>query len=227
MLRNCLDMVMKIGILGSGEVGKALARGFASRGNDVMIGSREPSKLDDFVREANGSIRTGTFEQTAGFGELIVLATLFAGTKSAIELAGPANFAGKPVIDATNPLKFEEGKLPALSTPAGTSAGEEIQRWLPQAKVVKALNTIGNSQMVDPKFSDGKPVMFIAGNDDGAKRIVAELISSLGWEGGVVDIGGIEEARYLEALAMLWIHFGFKYGSWDHGFALLGRHRNG
>src|SRR5438105_5265385 len=106
---------MKVGILGSGDVGKALARGFVSRSHDVMISSREPEKLHGFVAEQKGRLKSGTFEEGAKFGELVVIATLFSGTKHAIELAGAANFAGKIVIDCTNPLRFDEGKMPELS----------------------------------------------------------------------------------------------------------------
>lgn len=212
---------MKIGILGSGDVGKALAIGFASRNHDVMIGSREPEKLQECISEQKGRIAAGTFEEAAKFGGLVVIATLFSGTKHAIELAGPANFAGKPVIDCTNPLRFEEGKMPALSIGFDNSAGEEVQRWLPNAKIVKALNIIGNQFMVDPKFPGGPPTMFIAGDDDGAKKTVTELIESLGWQGAVADLGGIEESRYLEPMCIVWVHYGLRNGSWDHAFKML------
>ncbi|HEX5273757.1 MAG TPA: NAD(P)-binding domain-containing protein [Candidatus Rubrimentiphilum sp.] len=212
---------MKIGILGSGDVGKALARGFASRNHEVMMSSREPEKLAEFVVDQNGRVRSGTFKEAATFGELIVIATLFSGTKHAIDLAGPANFAGKPVIDCTNPLKFEEGKLPALSIGFDNSAGEEVQRWLPDAKVVKAFNSIGNQFMVDPKLPGGPPTMFIAGNDDSAKKTVTGLIESLGWQGAVSDLGGIDESRYLEPMCIVWVHYGIRTGSWDHALKML------
>ncbi len=214
---------MKIGILGSGDVGKALARGFASRNHEVVISSREPEKLQEFVVEQNGRVRSGTFEEAAKFGEIVVIATLFAGTKHALELADTVNFAGKPVIDCTNPLKFEEGKLPELSIGFDNSAGEEVQRWLPGAKVVKAFNIIGNHFMVDPKLPDGPPTMFIAGNDDSAKKTVTQLIESLGWQGAVSDLGGIEESRYLEPMCIVWVHYGIRTGSWNHAFKMLGK----
>lgn len=209
---------MRVGILGSGDVGKALARGFLSRGHDVTIGSREPSKLAQFASENEG-LRTGTFEETARFGEVVVIATLFAGTRHAIELAGPANFAGKVVVDTTNPLKFEEGKMPELSLGLDDSAGEEVQRLLPDAKVVKAFNSVGNAHMVDPSFPGGPPSMFIAGNDDAAKRTVADILDSFGWE--TIDVGGIEESRVLEPLCILWVHYGIRSGGWNHAFKLL------
>jgi predicted dinucleotide-binding enzyme len=212
---------MRVGILGSGDVGKALARGFASRGHDVTIGSRTPEKLSDFVAQQSGNVRAATFDETAKSAELAVFATLFEGTKSAIDLAGAENFAGKVVIDATNPLKFQEGKLPQLSLGFDNSAGEEIQRWLPAAKVVKAFNTIGNAHMIDPQFPGGPPTMFIAGNDHAAKRTVTEIIESFGWKGAVADVGGIEESRQLESLAILWVHYAFTQGTWSHAFKVL------
>lgn len=186
-----------------------------------MIGSREPAKLADFVAEQKGRVQSGSFEQAAKFGELVVVATLFSGTKHAIDLAGPANFAGKTVIDCTNPLRFEEGKMPELSIGFDNSAGEEVQRWLPDAKVVKAFNIIGNQFMVDPQFPDGPPTMLIAGNDGGAKQTVTELIESLGWKDAVTDLGRIEESRYLEPMCIVWVHYGIRTGAWDHAFKML------
>lgn len=210
---------MRVGIIGSGDVGKSLARGFFSRGHAVTIGSRDPSKLADFAREHPDRVNAANFEQTARAGELIVVATLWAGTQSALELAGKANFSGKVVIDATNPLKFEPSKPLALAVFGEDSAGESVQRWLPDAKVVKAFNTVGNALFVDPHFPGGPPTMFIAGNDDGAKNTVAQLAESFGWE--VVDTGPIQSARYLEAMAIVWIGYAMRTGTWQHAFRLL------
>ena len=212
---------MKIGILGSGDVGKALATGFVAQGHDVVMGTRDPSKLQDFANEHQGRVRAGSFEDAARFGELNVIATLFAGTKDALDLAGPANFAGKPTIDATNPLTFEEGKMPQLSMGFDDSAGEQVQRWLPDAKVVKAFNIIGSPYMIDPEFPGGPPTMFIAGNDDAAKKTVAGIIESFGWQNEVVDMGGIEESRVLEPLCILWVHYGIRTGTWKHAIKML------
>ena len=210
---------MRVGILGSGDVGKALARGFVSRGHHVTIGSREPEKLADFARDHGDRLAAATFEETASTAELVALATLFAGTQSALQIAGPQNFAGKVVIDATNPLKFEPGKPPTLSISGSDSAGESVQRWLPDASVVKAFNTVGNAHFVDPHFAGGPPTMFIAGNDDAAKNKVAQIAESFGWE--VIDAGSIQAARHLEALAMLWIDYAMHTGTFQHAFKLL------
>ena len=125
---------------------------------------------------------------------------------------------GKVVIDATNPLDFSTG-APRLSVGWNDSLGEQIQRLVPNAKVVKAFNTVGNAHMIQPQFPDGPPDMFIGGNDEGAKKIVSQICEHFGW--GVVDLGGIEASRYLEPMCMAWVAYGVKNKSWDHAFKLL------
>jgi 8-hydroxy-5-deazaflavin:NADPH oxidoreductase len=210
---------MRVGILGSGDVGQALGEGFLSRGHEVKIGSRDPKKLADWVEESGAKASAGTFAEVAKWGELIVLATLWSGTKGAIDLAGPASFEGKVVIDVTNPLLFEENKGPKLALGHSDSGGEQVQRWLPGAKVVKAFNTVGHAHMVDPKFSEGRPDMFICGDDAGAKATVAEITKSFGW--GVIDAGGLDGSRLIEPLCILWVDYGLKTGTWNHAFKLL------
>lgn len=210
---------MKIGILGSGDVAKALARGFLGRGDTVKLGTRSPEKLADFVKQSGKNASAGSFADAAAFGELLVLATAWTGTESAIKLADPKNAAGKVVMDVTNPLDFSSGAPPKLAVGYNDSAGERVQRWLPQAKVVKAFNIVGNSAMVNPTFPGGTPDMFIAGNDDAAKRTVTDVCKSFGWP--AIDLGGIEAARYLEPLAMVWIVYGFRTNTWNHAFKLL------
>ncbi|HEX6745892.1 MAG TPA: NADPH-dependent F420 reductase [Longimicrobium sp.] len=211
---------MKIGILGTGVVGQSLGRGFAGRGHDVMIGTRDPGsgKLDEWVAATNGRGSVGTFAEAAAFGELAVLATSWTGAENALRLAGAENLDGKVVIDVTNPLDFSAG-APRLSVGFSDSAGEQVQRQLPGAKVVKAFNIITAGEMVDPDFPCGPPTMFICGNDEGARHAVAGICTEFGWE--VVDIGGIEGARLLEPLAMLWIVHGVRSGAWTHAFKLL------
>lgn len=215
---------MRIGILGSGDVGQALGHGFVDTGHEVVIGSRTPDseKLKTWLTKHPQGTSVGTFEAAAKFGEILVLATHWEGgaTKNAIELAHPENFSGKIVIDVTNPLDFSGGIPPKLVLGHTNSAGEEVQRWLPAAKVVKAWNIIGNNYMYKPKFTEGQPDMFICGNDQDAKRKVSEILGEFGWP-GAIDIGGIEGARYLEALAMLWIIYGFRTNTWQHAFKLL------
>ncbi len=209
---------VKVGILGSGDVGKALARGFISLGHEVKIGSREPQKLAEWVRGAGSRASSGTFEEAARFGDLIVMATLGSGAENAIQLAGAKNFAGKVVVDAMNPLEFSTG-VPRLYVGHTDSLGEQVQRWLPDARVVKAFNTVGNAHMFKPQFPGGPPDMFICGNDENAKELVTQICKHFGW--GVIDIGGIDGSRHLEPMCMVWVFHGFRIKSWDHAFKML------
>ena len=212
----------QVGVLGTGEVGRRLAAGFRSRGHDVMIGSRDPDKpeLRDWLSGDGTGIQGGTFAQAAVHGELLVLAVLGDAAAQAIADAGPDNFNGKIVIDAMNPLDFSAGFPPKLSITGEDSLGERVQRALPDAKVVKAFNTIGNPYFVDPVFSEEKPTMLIAGNDEDAKRTVGDVLADFGWP-APVDIGGIDGSRELEAICIAWVKIGGARGSWDHGFKLL------
>ena len=212
----------RVGVLGSGEVGRRLAAGFCSRGHDVMIGSRDPAKaeLREWLSGAGAGIKAGTFKEAAAHGELLVLAVLGDAAEQAIADAGTEHFTGKVVIDSMNPLDFSGGFPPKLSIAGQDSLGERVQRALPDAKVVKAFNTIGNPYFVEPGFSDGEPTMLIAGDDDAAKRTVGDALADFGWS-DVVDIGGIDGSRELEAICIVWVKIGGARGAWDHGFKLL------
>jgi predicted dinucleotide-binding enzyme len=212
----------RVGVIGSGVVGQTLAAGFASRGHDVMLGSRDPGKdeVRTWLDGAGEDASAGTFAETAEHGELLVLATLGLGTLSAVALAGPRHFAGKVVIDATNPLDFSGGFPPRLVWEDGRSLGESVQATIPDARVVKAFNIIGNTYFVDPQLTGGEPTMLLAGNDDDAKATVGKVVEDFGWP-PAVDVGGIEAARELEELCILWVRIGGMRGAWDHGFALL------
>ena len=212
----------RVGVLGSGEVGRRLAAGFASRGHNVMIGSRKSDKaeLREWLSGEGAGIAVGTLAQTAEHGELLVLAVLGNAAGEAIAQAGPNNFSGKVVIDAMNPLDFSGGFPPKLSISGEDSLGELVQRALPDAKVVKAFNTIGNQYFVDPSFSEGQPTMLIAGNDAASKRTVGDVLADFGWP-DPIDIGDIQGSRELEAICIAWVKIGGARGSWDHGFSLL------
>jgi len=213
---------MRVGVLGSGQVGQRLAAGFRGRGHEVMIGSRDPAK-PELVRWLSGEgagIEAGTFAAAAAHGELVVLAVLGNAAEQAIAEAGPENFSGKVVIDAMNPLDFSGGFPPKLSIAGQDSLGERVQRALPDARVVKAFNTIGSAYFVDPNFTEGDPTMLIAGDDEDAKRAVADVLADFGWS-QTVDIGGIEGSRELEAICIAWVKIGGARGAWDHGFKLL------
>jgi predicted dinucleotide-binding enzyme len=209
---------VRVGVLGSGDVGKVLAAGFASLGHEVTVGSRDPEKLREW---ASASARTsaGTFADAATFGDILVLATLGTGTLDAIKLAGVDAFDGKVVIDATNPLDFSKGMPPTLFAGTTDSLGEQVQRLIPKARVVKAFNTVGNAHMIHPQFPGGPPDMFLCGNDAEGKKIVSQICEAFGW--GVVDIGGIEGSRYLEPMCMTWVLYGIRNSSWNHAFKLL------
>jgi hypothetical protein len=214
---------MKIGIIGSGDVGRKLADGFIELGHHVKIGSRDPnqSKITDWINKHDKEkASSGTFAETASFGELVVLATLWEGTADAIQLSNSKNLTNKIVIDVTNPLDFSKGIPPTLAVGHTDSGGETVQRLLPDSKVVKAFNIVGNPHMVHPDFPDGRPTMFICGNDEASKKIVTDdILSKFGWE--TIDIGRIEGSRVLEPLALLWILQYFKTGNGNHAFKLL------
>jgi len=213
---------MKIGILGSGEVGRALGSGFASRGHDVKIGSRRPksAELVAWRQKAGIKASTGTFAEAAKHGEVLLLAVRGTVAEEAIKLAGPENVGTKVLIDVTNPLDFSGGPAPGLFVGSKDSLGEQIQRLLPNAKVVKCFNTVSNTQMVDPKYAGGAPEMLIAGNDAAAKKNVVGILKEFGWP-GALDVGGIEGARWLEAIVPLWVLVGMQIGRWDHAFKVV------
>jgi predicted dinucleotide-binding enzyme len=210
---------MKIGILGSGVVGQTLASGFLAKGHEVMIGTLEPDKLTEWLAK-NTKAKVGNFEETATFGELIVLAVKGSVIESAIERAKADNLDAKIVIDVTNPLVFEkEGQSPHLSVGFPHSNGEKVQELLPKAKVVKAFNIVGSIHFTNAKLQEGTADMIIAGNDSEAKKTVVEIASGWGWS--VTDMGDITQAYLLESLAMLWIRYAFLNNHWTHAFKIL------
>ena len=215
---------MRVGVLGSADVGQALSRGFASRGHDVKLGSRSPKSeaLTAWLKEVKGKASTGTFEEAARHGETIVIATRGSAFDEVARLAGPKNFAGKVVIDVTNPFKPTPAAPFALALGFDDSGGEQVQRWLAKSRVVKAFNIVGNAHMVKPQFPGGPPDMFICGNDGDAKQTVDSLVRSLGWP-PAIDIGRIEGARLLEPLCILWVVYGARTNTWNHAFKLLRR----
>jgi len=213
---------MKTGIIGSGIVGRVLATAFLKEGHDVMLGTRDTSK-DEVVKwkNDNPSGKTGNFEETARFGELLVLATGGSVTEEAIKLAGTTNFKNKTVIDATNPIAAappENGVL-KFFTDLNESLMERIQRLLPDAGLVKAFNSAGNAFMYKPEFKGGPPTMFICGNNEEAKKTVSGILTSFGWE--TEDMGMIQAARAIEPLCILWCIPGILNNTWNHAFKLL------
>jgi len=211
-----------IAILGNGVVGTTLAKGFTERGDRVVFGSRDTGgeKTRAALAAAPGSTAASHVD-AARRADLAVIALPWGALKAALTPALADALADKTVIDASNPVDFSSGQ-PALAVGFTDSAGETVQRLLPQSRVVKAFNIIAASHMVHPKLPDGEPDMFIAGDAAEAKAQVAAILSSFGWR-SAIDLGGIEQARLLESLAMLWIRYGFSNNHWSHGFSLLNR----
>ena len=211
-----------IAVLGSGVVGEVLANGFLKHGYSVMRGSREPAKLADWKAKAGGNASTGTLADAAKWADTVVLAVKGSAAESALDQAGIANLAGKVVIDATNPIT--EGKPPANGgvleyfTSMNESLIERLQHKAPQAKFVKAFNSVANAFMVNPSFAS-KPTMFICGNDAGAKAAVGEVLGKFGWE--TADMGPVEAGRAIEPLCMLYCIRGIGQGKWNHAFKML------
>ncbi len=211
---------MKVGILGSGDVAKSLAGGFLKHDHEVMLGTRDSAKLAAWAAQ-NRRGRVGSFAEAAKFGELVVVAVKGTAAPEALRAATAANLAGKAVIDATNPIADAppvNGVLKFFTT-LDESQMERLQREFPQARFVKAFNSVGSASMVNPKFKGGPPTMFICGNDDAAKKSVTRILDQFGWE--TADMGKAEAARAIEPLCMLWCIPGFLREDWVHAFRLL------
>ncbi len=214
--------LMKVGILGSGDVARALAVGFVTTGYEVRLGTRHPDepKIATWVREAKGKGSVGSFSDAAEFGNFVVLAVLGIAGPEVVRAAGISHFDGKLVIDVTNPLAPRANGPPALAIGHTTSSGEELQKLLPNAQVVKAFNIIGNVHFFRPNFPGGPPDMIICGNDADAKQRVQKILHEFGWP-SVIDIGGIEGSRELESLCILWVKTALSLGNWNIGFKVL------
>lgn len=209
----------KVGIIGSGPVGQTLVSAFSFLGYETRIGSRSPEKLKELVAKSKGRISAGNFEQVAAYGDILVLATHGDSTENAIDLAGVKNFAQKMVIDATNPLDFSQGMPPGIdSRYSERSLGEQVQDKLQDARVVKCFNTAPNTLMFRPKF-DGME-MLICGNDPGAKKEATKILKEFGWAGSI-DIGGIENAKWLEAMVPLWVRAASVSNQWVSTFKFV------
>ncbi len=214
-------MARKIGILGSGMVAKALGNGFLKNGDSVMLSSRTPEKLAEWKAEAGEKAHTGTFAEAAGFGEILVLAVKGLIATQVLEMSGPTNLDGKIIIDATNPRGTESPENGVLKffTNLDESLMERLQKAVPSAHFVKAFNSVGSAHMINPSFKEGRPSMFICGNNDQARKRVSEILDDFGWD--VEDMGKAEAARAIEPLCILWCIPGFRNNQWNHAFKLL------
>lgn len=213
---------MKIGIIGSGIVGRVLGSAFLKEGHRVMIGTRDTGKEEVINwKKENPDGLLGSFRDTAQFGEIIVLAVGGLAVEDAIGLAGKEHFSNKVVIDPTNPIAAvpaDNGVLKFFTT-LEESLMERLQKLIPDAKLVKAFNSVGNPFMYKPSFPGGVPTMFICGNDNEAKQTVTDILTSFGWE--TEDMGMVESARAIEPLCILWCIPGFLRNQWTHAFKML------
>jgi predicted dinucleotide-binding enzyme len=211
---------MKIGVLGSGDVGLTLADGFIKHGHTVMVGTRSKEKLIKWKEKAGKNGFIGSFADTASYADILVLAIKGTAALDVLNMAGGKNLGNKIVIDATNPIAEAPPVNGVLKffTSLDSSLMEQFQNAFPNARFVKAFNSIGHALMVNPIF-DRKPTMFICGNDDHAKKEVSNILGIFGFE--TEDMGKVEAARAIEPLCILWCIPGFLRNEWAHAFKLL------
>ena len=209
---------MRIGVLGTGSVGNALATKLVELGHEVRMGSRDAGneKAVAWADRAGESASYGTFADAAEFGELVLNCTAGAASLEALEQAGEDELRGKVLIDVANPLDFSRGMPPTLTVANDDSLAEQIQRRFAETRVVKAFNTMNHLLMVDPSRVPGEHDLFMCGDDDGAKAQVRELAESFGWPSErIVDLGGIDGARAQEMYLPLWLRLFMTFGTRD------------
>jgi len=209
---------MKIAVLGTGNVGDIIGSRLIEVGHIVMMGSRtaDNEKAKAFAAKHNGKASAGTFEDAAAFGDIIFNCTVGVASIEALKMAGEKNLNGKIIVDIANPLDFSKGMPPSLSICNTNSLGEEIQKAFPQARVVKALNTMWCGIMVNPAMiNGGDHNTFVSGNDAGAKEEVKKILISFGWaEKNILDLGDITKARGTEMYLPIWLSI---YGATNNG----------
>lgn len=213
-------MRKKIGIIGSGTVAQTLGAGFLKHGYEVMLGTRDTTKLEAWKAEKGHGAHVGSFEESGAFGDILVLAAKGTAAKAALELTGRKNIEGKTIIDATNPIADAAPKNGVLEffTNLNDSLMEQLQSAFPEAHFVKAFNSVGSARMVNPQY-ESTPSMFICGDNAAAKEEVSTIVHQFGWE--TVDMGSATAARAIEPLCMLWCIPGFLHNEWTHAFKLL------
>jgi len=214
---------MRIGVLGTGMVGEALATRLVGLGHEVVMGSRTPGNetAASWAARVGEGGAAGTFEAAARHGEIVVNATSGAHSLDALRAAGPENLAGKVLVDVANPLAAG-APLPRLDPVNDDSLGERIQREHPAARVVKTLNTVNCEVMVDPARVPGRHDVFLAGEDAAAKEVVRELLRAFGWpDDSIRDMGGIVAARGLEMYLIFWIVQRLVLGSHDFNIRIV------
>lgn len=214
---------MKIGVLGTGMVGNAIATKLVKLGHDVNMGSRTANnaKAGEWVKASGAKASQGTFAQAAAFGEIIFNCTHGMASLEALRQAGAENLKGKIIVDISNALDFSKGMPPTLSICNNDSLAEQIQRAFPDTKVVKTLNTVNCILMVNPSLVKGDHDLFISGNDAQAKAKVTEILKSwFGWK-SVIDLGDISTARGTEMLLPLWVRLMGLFQSPNFNFKIV------
>jgi 8-hydroxy-5-deazaflavin:NADPH oxidoreductase len=222
---------MKVAIIGSGIVAQTLGKKLVELGHDVILGTRDPSKLDeakgwagslnDWLATVGNQATVATFAAAAAAGEIVINATHGMGSLDALKTAGAENLQGKILIDVANELDFSPGMPPKSLAADTTSLGEKIQAAFPNTKVVKTLNTMNCAVMVNPKqLADGDHTVFVSGNDADAKAQVTELLKSLGWT-DIFDLGDITSARGTEMMLPIWLRAFGKLGNVPYNFKIV------
>lgn len=207
---------MRIGVLGTGPVGRTLATKLVELGHEVRMGSRDAANENarEWAASAGERASTGTFAEAAEFGELVFNCTAGTASLEALEQAGEDTLRGKVLVDVANALDFSRGMPPSLTVCNDDSLAEQIQRRFPETRVVKALNTVNHQVMVDPGIVPGEHDLFVSGDDDGAKAQVVELLERFGWpRDRIVDLGGIQGARAMEMYLPLWLRLFQTFGT--------------
>jgi len=196
----------KIGILGTGGVGRTIGSKLISLGYEVRMGSRtaDNEKAKAWVDANGGKASQGTFDDAAKFGDVVFLCTKGEITMDVIKMINPESLKGKDVADITNPLDFSKGMPPSLFISNTDSLAEHIQGALPDAHIVKTLNIVNCEVMVNPSISGGEPTMFVSGNDAAAKATITEILSAFGWT-DIIDLGDITTARGTEMMLPIWV----------------------
>jgi 8-hydroxy-5-deazaflavin:NADPH oxidoreductase len=212
---------MQIGILGSGMVGQTVGAKLVELGHDVVIGTRDPAKISEWLQQVGGSARAGSGAEAAAHGEIVVNATAGTASLDALNAAGAENLRGKILIDIANPLQFVDGK-PTLTISNTDSLAEQIQRAFPDTRVVKTLNTLNAPLMVNPAaLADGDHTIFVSGDDADAKAQVIDLLrDGFGWR-NIVDLGDISTARGTEALLLIWVQLWGALGTPSFNFKIV------
>jgi 8-hydroxy-5-deazaflavin:NADPH oxidoreductase len=209
---------MRVGVLGTGTVGRTIASKLAELGHEVTMGSRAAANqaAAEWAAAAGEAASHGTFADAAAAGELVFNCTAGTASLDALAAAGSENLAGKVLVDVANPLDFSAGFPPTLSVMGDDSLAEQIQRAHPAASVVKTLNTVNSQVMVDPARVPGEHDAFVCGDDDEAKERVRELLRRFGWpESSIVDLGDLGAARGMEAYLLLWLRLYGAFGTGD------------